>query len=63
MKDYNQFDGLIHKGGKVYDLDGTEVHQRFDSFVQLDGIEVADRNADDDEKVEIAYLAKQRKAH
>ena len=35
MKDYNQFDGLVHKGGKLYELDGTAVQSRIDSFVQL----------------------------
>ena len=63
MKDYNEFDGLVHKGGKLYDIDGTPVQQRIDSFVQMNGIEVADRNAEEDEQKEVAYLAKQSAAH
>ena len=52
MKDYNEFDGLVHKGGKLFELDGTVVLPRLDSFVQMNGIEVADRNAEEDEKMD-----------
>ena len=54
MKDYNEFDGLVHKGSKVYELDGTEVSPNHSSFVQMPGVEVADRNAEDDERMEIS---------
>ena len=52
MKDYNEFDGLVHKNGKLYELDGKEVHPTSSSFVQMPGVEVADRNAAEDERVE-----------
>ena len=52
MKDYNEFDGLVHKNGKVYELDGTEVNRYSDSLIQTTGVEVADRNAEDDEDLE-----------
>ena len=63
MKDYNEFDGLVHKGGKLFELDGTVVQPRLDSFVQMNGIEVADRNAEEDEKMELAFMAKQSADH
>ena len=61
MKDYNQFDGLVHKGGKLYELDGTLVHENSSSFVQLNGIEVADRNAAEDEQMEAKELSNMKK--
>ena len=53
MKDYNEFDGLVHKGSHFFELDGTEVKPNQSSFVEMPGIEVADRNAEEDEQKEV----------
>ena len=42
MKDYNEFDGLVHKGTHFFELDGTEVTPNHSSFVQIGKSDVND---------------------